>query len=74
MKRRFEVILAVIGILLFSHAHLWGADWKEYAKTDRAVLYYDVKSVARSSKDVVPIGCQQTILLMGYHPCPGLRD
>jgi hypothetical protein len=65
MRRRYEVILAVIGILLFSHAHLWGADWKEYARTDRAVLYYDVKSVARSSKDVVRVSEKRVFTVKG---------
>jgi hypothetical protein len=65
MKRRCEIILAVFGILLFSHAHLWSADWKEYAKTDRAVLYYDVKSVARSSKDVVKVSEKRVFTVRG---------
>ena len=65
MRRRREVILAVIGILLFSYAHLWGADWRQYAKTDRAVLYYDVKSVARSSKDVVRVSEKRVFTLKG---------
>ena len=65
MRRRREVILAVIGILLFSYAHLWGADWRQYAKTDRAVLYYDVKSVARSSKDVVRVSEKRGFTVKG---------
>jgi hypothetical protein len=65
MRRRYEVILAVIGILFFSHAHLWGADWKQYAKTDRAVLYYDVKSVARSSKDLVRVSERRVFTVKG---------
>ena len=65
MRRRCEVVLAVIGILLFSYAHLWGADWKEYAKTDRAVLYYDVKSVARPSKDVVRVSEKRVFTVKG---------
>jgi hypothetical protein len=65
MRRRYEVILAVIGILLFSHAHLWGADWKEYARSDRAVLYYDVKSVVRSLKDVVRVSEKRVFTVKG---------
>jgi hypothetical protein len=65
MRRIYEVVLAVIGILLFSHAHLWGADWKEYARTDRAVLYYDVKSVVRSSKDVVRVSEKRVFTVKG---------
>jgi hypothetical protein len=65
MRRKCEIILAVIGIFLFSHARLWGAEWKEYAKTDRAVLYYDVKSVARSSKDVVRVSEKRVFTVKG---------
>ena len=65
MRRRYEVILAVIGILLFSYAHLWGADWKQYAETDRAVLYYDVKSVIHPSKDVIRVSEKRVFTMKG---------
>ena len=65
MRRKYVVVAVVIGILMFFHAHLWGADWKQYARTDRAVLYYDVKSVARSSKDVVRVSEKRVFTVKG---------
>jgi len=65
MRRKPVIVSAVIGILLFSYAHLWGADWKQYAETDRAVLYYDVKSVIRASKDVVRVSEKRIFTVKG---------
>jgi hypothetical protein len=67
MRRKWKggVVLWVVGMVFLSYTHLWGADWKEYAKTDRAVLYYDARSVARTSKNVVRVSEKRVFTVKG---------
>jgi hypothetical protein len=65
MRRKYVVVPVVSGILLFFYAPLWGADWKEYAETDRAVLYYDVKSLIHPSKDVIRVSEKRVFTVKG---------
>ncbi len=65
MKRMFGMVPAVAGIVLFFCAHLWAADWKQYAETDRAVLYYDVKSIKHFSKDTVRVSEKRVFTVKG---------
>ena len=49
--KSLSVKLGVIfsGLVIFSHAGAWGADWKFYGSNDYCLAYYDAQSITRSS-------------------------
>jgi hypothetical protein len=57
MKLLFKlgVPLVIIGLAILSHANVWGADWRLYAKTDLYECFYNAEDMIRSSEDIVKV-------------------
>jgi hypothetical protein len=53
MKSLLGVIL--IGLFIFSHGEVWGADWKLYFFHENIWAYYDAQSITRPSKNIVRV-------------------
>lgn len=45
----------VIGLILFVHVEVRGADWKLYSFNDKGKNYYDAQSITRASKNIVRV-------------------
>ncbi len=45
----------VIGLILFVHVEVRGADWKLYSFNDKGKNYYDGQSITRASKNIVRV-------------------
>ena len=48
-----------IGLFIFGHAEVWGADWVLYGETDTYKFYYDKESIHRPSKNIVEVSEKQ---------------
>ena len=55
MRKRYMVVLAVIGILFLCYVEGWGADWKIFSLSDAGTAYYDAENIIRPSKGVVRV-------------------
>ena len=49
MKSLFKLGVILIGILIFTYAEVWGADWIFVGDYNNHHLYYDTQSISRSS-------------------------
>ena len=46
-------ILIIIGLVIFSNAVVWGADWKKFFESDIGEYFYDAQNIDRPSGDIV---------------------
>ncbi|HYA92311.1 MAG TPA: surface-adhesin E family protein [Thermodesulfobacteriota bacterium] len=53
---KLRVIL--IGLIIFSYAEVWGADWRYYGTNEDGSYFYDTESMARSSKNLIEVWVQ----------------
>ena len=44
-----------IGLILYCHAEVWGADWKLFAETDLYECFYDAEDTTPQSKNIVDV-------------------
>ena len=49
MRKRFGVMVVVIGLILLGNAEGWGADWKHYFSTENAKYYFDTETLTYTS-------------------------
>jgi hypothetical protein len=49
VRKKYGVIVAVIGLILLGDAEGWGADWKQYFSTEYGKYYYDAETLTYSS-------------------------
>ncbi len=59
LSGEWVVIFVVIGLAIFGHADVWGADWRFYGRTDKYSCFYDVKSISRPSENIVEVSEKQ---------------
>jgi hypothetical protein len=45
----------LVGLVIFSHAEVWGADWKLFSADDEVIQYYDAQSIKYPSKNIVEV-------------------
>jgi hypothetical protein len=56
MRKRYEVMFAVIGLIIFfSCLEGWGADWQLYATTRTGHGSYDAEGMTRQSNGIVQV-------------------
>ena len=54
MKSLFSKLgVILIGLIIFSYAEVWGADWKLYGVSEIYLAYYDTQSITRPTKNIV---------------------
>ena len=53
LLRKLGVIF--IGLVIFSFAEVWGADWKLYSRDDEEIRYYDAEGMVRPSENTVKV-------------------
>jgi Surface-adhesin protein E len=59
MKKYFQLIFILFGLLIFWSGESWGgAPWKYYGTNEDGSYYYDTESLARSSKQIVRVWVQ----------------
>jgi hypothetical protein len=49
VRKRFGVMVVVIGLILLGDAEGWGADWKQYFSTEYGKYYFDAETLTFSS-------------------------
>ena len=55
MKSLFKLLVIFIGLALFTHAEVRGADWKLFAETDLYECFYDAEDTTPSSSNIVDV-------------------
>ncbi len=48
-------ILLVIGFIIFTHAEVWGADWKLLQTNFQGKYFYDAENITHSSENIVGV-------------------
>ena len=52
---KLEIVLIIMGFVIFSCAEVCAEDWRSYAKTDSYECLYDAEDMIRSSQDIVKV-------------------
>jgi hypothetical protein len=52
---KLGVVLAVIGLVIFTYAEVWGQDWRLYGEDGLASYNYDAEKIIRPSKNIVRV-------------------
>lgn len=63
MKSLLGVIL--VGLFIFSHGEVWGADWESFFTTKFTIWLYDVESIAHPSKNIVRVWGKEKFKIHG---------
>jgi hypothetical protein len=52
-------VILFIGLIIFSNAEAWGADWRLYSRDDEHIRYYDAENMIRPFKNTVEVWLRQ---------------
>ena len=50
-----KVVMAIVGLAIFAHAEVWGADWKYLGQSDERVFYYYPENISHPLKGAVKV-------------------
>ena len=47
MRKKYEIVITVIGLILFCYAEGWGTDWRWFASISYSDYFYDAQGITR---------------------------
>jgi hypothetical protein len=70
MKKHFQPIAVLLGLLIFCSGEAWGGSiWKYYGTNEDGSYYYDAETMTRPSKEMVRVWVQSAYTDQGISHC-----